>query len=107
MSWTADDDTADDLSTQLEAAQERIKQLEAEVRYFEDRADRAERWVYKIWVEIEQKFFAGTLFVSRSHSLPRQSGYRSLISCAIGRSYPQGIDSGLVRWWNLLGPWLE
>jgi hypothetical protein len=58
MSWTADE-TADDLSARLEVAQQRIKQLEANVRYFEDRADRAERWVYKIWVEIEQKFFGG------------------------------------------------
>jgi len=56
MSWTADEN---DLSAQLEAAQQRIKQLEANVRYVEDRADRAERWVYKIWVEIEQKFFGG------------------------------------------------
>ena len=49
----------DDLSASLRAAEQRIKELEAKVRQLEDRADRAERWVYKIWVEIEQKFFGG------------------------------------------------
>ena len=49
----------DDLSAPLRAAEQRIKELEAKVRQLEDRADRAERWVYKIWVEIEQKFFGG------------------------------------------------
>jgi hypothetical protein len=48
-----------DPSAQLRAAEERIKELEAKVRLLEDRADRAERLVYKIWVEIEQKFFGG------------------------------------------------
>jgi chromosome segregation ATPase len=64
MSWTSQDsqrgfETTDDLSAQLRTAEQRIKDLEAEVRHLEDRADRAERWVYKIWVEIEQKFFGG------------------------------------------------
>ncbi len=52
-------DMPDDLSAQLRLAEERISKLEAQVRYYEERADRAERWVYKIWVEIEQKFFGG------------------------------------------------
>jgi hypothetical protein len=64
MAWTSDDsqaalETTDDLSAHLRAAEERIRELEAKVRLLEDRADRAERWVYKIWVEIEQKFFGG------------------------------------------------
>jgi hypothetical protein len=52
-------DTTDERPLQLRTAEERIKELEVEVRYHEERADRAERWVYKIWVEIEQKFFGG------------------------------------------------
>ena len=52
-------ETTDDLSAQLRVAEERIRELEAKVRLLEDKADRAERWVYKIWVEIEQKFFGG------------------------------------------------
>lgn len=49
----------DERSVQLRTAEERITELEAKVRYHEERADRAERWVYKVWVEIEQKFFGG------------------------------------------------
>jgi hypothetical protein len=52
-------ETTDDLSARLRASEERIRELEAKVRLLEDRADRAEKWVYKIWVEIEQKFFGG------------------------------------------------
>jgi hypothetical protein len=51
--------TTGDLTVQLRAAEQRIRELEATVRQLEDRADRAERWVYKIWVEVEQKFFGG------------------------------------------------
>jgi hypothetical protein len=62
----------DDPSAPLRAAEQRIKELEAKARQLEDRADRAERWVYKIWVEIEQKFFGGDGFLSRNRPLPRQ-----------------------------------
>jgi hypothetical protein len=64
-------DMSDDLSPQLRLAQERISKLEAQVRYLEERADRAERWVYKVWVEIEQKFFGGDA-LRPSPSLPEQ-----------------------------------
>jgi septal ring factor EnvC (AmiA/AmiB activator) len=47
------------LSDQLRAAEDRIRQLEANVRHHQDRADRAEKWLYQISVEIEQKFFNG------------------------------------------------
>jgi hypothetical protein len=57
---------AEETSVLLQTAEERIKELEAKVRYHEDRADRAERWVYRIWVEIEQKFFGGDAI----HPLP-------------------------------------
>ena len=63
--------TTDDLTALLRAAEERIRELEAKVRHHEDRADRAERWVYKIWVEIEQKFFW-----RRCGSLLRATCYR-------------------------------
>ena len=45
------------LATQLRAAEQRISELEVKARYHEDRADRAEKWLYQISVEIEQKFF--------------------------------------------------
>ena len=50
-------EAVDKLSAQLRAAEDRIRQLEANVRHHQDRADRAERWLYQISVEIEQKFF--------------------------------------------------
>ncbi len=44
------------LTAQLRAAEDRIRELEGKARYYEDRADRAEKWLYQISVEIEQKF---------------------------------------------------
>jgi hypothetical protein len=48
---------ANQLSAQLRGAEDRMRELEAKVRYHHDRADQAERWLYQISVEIEQKFF--------------------------------------------------
>jgi len=45
------------LSSQLRAAEDRAKQLEAEVRHFQDRAFRAEKWLLRVYKEIEDKFF--------------------------------------------------
>ena len=45
------------LSLQLRAAEDRIKDLEADVRHYQDRADRAEKWLHQISIEIEQRFF--------------------------------------------------
>jgi hypothetical protein len=50
-------EAAQKLSAQLRAAEDRIRELELKVRYYEDRNDRAERWLYQISVEIEQRFF--------------------------------------------------
>ena len=52
-------ETTHKLSAQLRAAEDRIKELEVKVRHHESRADRAEKWLYQISVEIEQKFFNG------------------------------------------------
>ena len=49
-----------DLSIQLRAAEAQIKDLDAHVRYYQDRAERAERLLYQISVEIEERFFATT-----------------------------------------------
>jgi hypothetical protein len=45
------------VSAQLRAAEDRIRDLEAHARHHQERADRAERWLYQISVEIEQLFF--------------------------------------------------
>ena len=46
------------LSMQLRAAEDRINQLEAEVKLFRDRAARAEGWLRIIHKEIEEKLIA-------------------------------------------------
>jgi hypothetical protein len=48
-------ETAQRLSTQLHAAQDRIGELEAELQLNRDRADRAEEWLSKISAEIEDR----------------------------------------------------
>ena len=45
------------LSAQLRGAEDRIRELEAIVRQHAERADRAERWLHQVSLEIEQKFF--------------------------------------------------
>ncbi len=49
-------EVAHQLSAQVRAAEDRIRELETKARYHEERADRAERWLYQISVEIEQNF---------------------------------------------------
>jgi hypothetical protein len=49
---------AHELSLQFRSAEDRIKDLEADVRHYRDLADRAEKWLYQIALEIEQRFFA-------------------------------------------------
>jgi hypothetical protein len=50
---------ADKLSAQLRANEDRIRELESKVRYHHERADRAEKWLYQISMQIEQQFFGG------------------------------------------------
>ena len=49
-------DMAQKLSHQLRSAEERIAELEAEVAAHEERADRAEQWLHKVYTEIEDRF---------------------------------------------------
>ena len=48
-------EVADKLSGQLRANEDRIRELEAKVRYHHERADRAEKWLYQISIQIEQQ----------------------------------------------------
>src|SRR5271154_5412664 len=50
---------AQKLSHQLRAAEDRIAELEAEVRVYQERAERAEEWLHKIYTEIESRFIRG------------------------------------------------
>ena len=49
-------DTAQKLSHQLRAAEDRIAELEAEVQIYQEKSDRAERWLHKVYTEIEDRF---------------------------------------------------
>jgi hypothetical protein len=63
------------LSVQLRSAEDRIRDLEADVRHYRERADRAEKWLYKISLEIEERFF--TSVDNRAPEAPiRQAGPR-------------------------------
>ena len=46
------------LSIQLRAAEDRIKQLQAELAQSQDRSARAEKWLSRIYQEIEQKLIS-------------------------------------------------
>ena len=49
-------DRTERIAQQVRAAEERIRELEADVRYHQDRADRAEKWLHHISSEIEHRF---------------------------------------------------
>jgi hypothetical protein len=50
-------DLAHKLSSQLQIAEERASELEAETAHFRNRAVRAEEWLQHIHNEVEQAFF--------------------------------------------------
>ena len=49
-------DMTQKLSHQLRAAEQCISDLEAEAETHRDRAERAERWLHKVYTEIEERF---------------------------------------------------
>jgi hypothetical protein len=50
--------TAQELSTQLHAAQNRIVELEAQAELYREKSERAEEWLRKISAEIEDRLFS-------------------------------------------------
>jgi hypothetical protein len=48
-------ETAQKLSSQLRAAEDRIAELETEVHHYREKSERAEEWLRKISVEIEDR----------------------------------------------------
>ena len=51
-------ETAQKLSSQLRAAEDRIAELEAEVHHYREKSDRAEEWLRKISMEIEDRLMS-------------------------------------------------
>ena len=52
-------ETAQKLSHQLRAAEDRIAGLEAEITAHQERAERAEQWLHRLYTEIEDRFLKG------------------------------------------------
>ena len=48
-------ETAQQLSSQLRAAADRIAELEAEIQHYREKSERAEEWLCKISMEIEDR----------------------------------------------------
>jgi hypothetical protein len=48
-------DMAQKLSHQLRAAEDRITEMESDVAAHQERADRAEQWLHKVYTEIEDR----------------------------------------------------
>jgi hypothetical protein len=62
-------DVAQKISFKLRAAEDRIKDLEAETAHYQERAARAEQWLLRISREIEQRFLDEK--ADRPHPAPR------------------------------------
>jgi hypothetical protein len=63
---------AQKLSHQLRAAEDRFAELEAEIGIYQDKADRAEQWLHKVYTEIEDRFFAAGRRPSRRDRSPQR-----------------------------------
>ena len=48
--------TAQKLSDQLRSAEDRVGELEAQVTAYQERAERAEQWLHRVYTEIEDRF---------------------------------------------------
>jgi molecular chaperone GrpE (heat shock protein) len=49
-------ETAQRLSQQLRASEDRVAQLEAEIDAYRQKAERAEQWLHTVYKEIEDRF---------------------------------------------------
>jgi hypothetical protein len=68
-------DMAQKLSHQLRVADDRIAGLEAEVRTYRERAERAEQWLHKVYTEIEDRFMR-QVDSGRSHERANRERFR-------------------------------
>ena len=50
-------DLAQKLSHSFERPKLEVAGLEAQVRYYQDKTERSEQWLHKIYSEIEERFF--------------------------------------------------
>src|SRR6516225_9415032 len=50
-------ETAQKLSSQLRAAEDRIAELEAENKLYREKSERAEEWLHRVYAEVRDQFF--------------------------------------------------
>ena len=62
---------AEKLADQLQTANNQINELNANLRYYQARMERAEKWLYQISSEIEQRFFGANAGRSARQNLMR------------------------------------
>jgi peptidoglycan hydrolase CwlO-like protein len=65
-------EAAQKLADQLRSAHNQINELTASVRYYQDRTDRAEKWLHQISSEIEQRFLGADNSRSARQRAPSQ-----------------------------------
>jgi hypothetical protein len=79
-------DSAQKLSHQLHAAEARIAELEAEGQTYQERAERAEQWLLRVYSEIEDRFLkrvdrhgttGGSRFAQSTHDASLADGRTS------------------------------
>jgi hypothetical protein len=63
-------ETAQKLSHQLRATENRVSELEAEVAAYQERAERAEQWLHRVYTEIEDRFLRQN---DNRHGAPQRS----------------------------------
>jgi replicative DNA helicase len=67
-------DMAQRLSHQLHAAEARIAELEAERQAYQQRTERAEQWLHRIYTEIDDRFLKNDERRSAAAGAPRRKG---------------------------------
>jgi molecular chaperone GrpE (heat shock protein) len=70
-------ETAQKLSSQLRTAEDRIAELEAELQQYRERAARAEEWLRKISMEIQDRLIDAPEEKRRQMSRRSQSAFRA------------------------------
>ena len=77
---------AQKFSHQLRAAENRIAELEAEVEIYQEKSERAELWLHKIYMEIEDRFRGSRTFAlllpARLNG-PQHAGPKSVAMCRL------------------------
>jgi hypothetical protein len=65
-------DTAQQFSHQLRAAEARVAELEGERQAYQERAERAEQWLHRVYTEIEDRFLKNDERRSAAGGAPRR-----------------------------------